>query len=136
MNKKEISINNISVKRDFYIKLEEDSYDVIKQEYLLKPTEIDLLGKEIILNLYKYRNRLSVDFIIEQLTKLGGSPSLLYDDGGMFTIVSDGFQNVPEEGNNDMYFNFYVTADNWKPTIREAINYYLDKSFSELSENT
>jgi len=136
MNKKEISINNISIKRDFYIKLEEDSYDVIKQEYLLKPTEIDLLGKEIILNLYKYRNRLSVDFIIEQLTKLGGSPSLLYDDGGMFTIVSDGFQNVPEEGNNDMYFNFYVTADNWKPTIREAINYYLDKSFSELSENT
>jgi len=136
MNKKEISINNISVKRDFYIKLEEDSYDVITQEYLLKPTEIDLLGKEIILNLYKYRNRLSVDFIIEQLTKLGGSPSLLYDDRGMFAIVSEGFQNVPEEGGNDMYFNFYVTADNWKPTIREAINYYLDKSFSELSENT
>lgn len=78
---------------------------------------------------------LPVEFIIESLTKLGESPSILYDDDGHFAVESNGFQSVPmdDDGemiddlypNGDVSMSFYVEKKKWFGTIREALSYYL-----------
>lgn len=116
-------------KRNHFLKLQEESYDDIKMDYGYKPKEIDELSEHILEKIKSWRKLLPFEFIIEELTNLGWSPNLLYDDNGHFAIVSDGFQNISiEDGpiDNDMYFN--VKKEYWKPTIREALNQYLDES--------
>ena len=130
MNEKEKYINDLSVERYKFIKIREESWDEKELKYIYEPPEIDSLGDEILYKINQWRDDLRFEFIIEELTKLGQAPNLLYDDDGRFAITGEGFQNVNTSENNenvDMFFEFIVTAECWKETIREALYYYLDE---------
>ena len=97
--------------------VQEDSLDL----------EIDNLAGEIFLKIKKWRKLLSFEFIIEQLTKLGQAPCLLYDDDGRFALCGDGIQNVSTcDGPFDLEISHFIEKEKFKNTIREALDYYLD----------
>jgi hypothetical protein len=127
-------IKELSEKRCEYYEKRENSWDEQLQEYKYTvPETADLLGKTILNLLIENVNELDIDFIVEELTKLGQSPSILYDDNGHFAITSDGFQSISiEPADCDMYF--HVAKQMWKSTIREALEYYL--SYKDSDEYT
>jgi len=113
-------------RRNKYLDKYEDSYDEKSFRYTIKePKEIDDIADEIILYIKKHRNDLDVECIIEVFTHLGSAPNLLYDDNGHFAIEDEGFQSISEEI-DDVEMSFLVKKDKWKPTIKEAINYYIN----------
>lgn len=91
----------------------------------IETNQIDFLADEIFDLLVCYNADLPIDFIIESLTKLGNAPSILYDDNGSFAISEDGFQSLSDDG--EQTISCFVKKEQWKPTIREAINYYLEQ---------
>lgn len=118
-------INKLSYKRQELWKQYEDSWVEIAQKYdMEEPKDIDILGEEILLLLQQNFDSLPVDFIIEELTKLGQAPSLIYDDNGHFAITSDGYSSICDEPQDAQVFCF-VSKSQWKPTIREALKYYM-----------
>ena len=94
--------------------------------------EIDKRAEEIRNFIKQYRSELSFEVIVESLTMLGAAPSLLYDDNGHFYIGGDGFQNLPtfddswKTKETDFQGTWFVPANGWKETIREALDAYLD----------
>jgi hypothetical protein len=97
-------------------------------EYTIdEPKEIDELAEQIYNKIKKYKDILSIDFIIENLTKLGDSPNILYDDNGNFAVESTGIQTVSKDEPIDIEMTFLIKKDSWFPNIREALNYYLDQ---------
>jgi hypothetical protein len=71
---------------------------------------------------------LECDFILESMTHLGASPSVLYDDNGMWTVVADGTQ--PAVSGDDrldgfVSMGFFFEKTRWFKTIREALKDYL-----------
>jgi hypothetical protein len=121
-NTNQIRIENLSKKRDEYLKLYEES-----EEDMSYPKEIDELSDEIIDRIKTWKDSLPFEFIIEELTKLGWAPCLLYDDNGNFAVTGEGMQSVPGNGVSDVYLEHWVKEECWKPTIREALNYYLNE---------
>jgi hypothetical protein len=82
---------------------------------------------ETILKKYK-TGRLTVEEVLLALDKIGHCPNLLNDDARRWALISEGLQNVPDPNEpTDIETSFYVEAECWKPTIREAILYYLEK---------
>ena len=53
--------------------------------------------------------------------------SLICDDGGRWACVMEGMQNVPLEEKSDIWTSFVVKADEWKDSIREAIDSAIDE---------
>jgi len=97
--------------------------------------EADKLTVEIIGYLTDRFDTLTVDFIIESFTKLGFSPSILYDDNGLWIIQDTGFQSIPvdEKGNEGIIENMsFIIEDKkgWKPTIREALKFWIDMALN------
>jgi len=126
-------IENISKKREEYVDqreifLEDKGEWKEGEDYTFEfETSIDDLGDQILDCIKKWRYALHFEFILEELTKLGWAPCLLYDDSGHFAIVGDGMQSLPDpEVKIDMQLEFWITKDQWHDTIREALNYYLD----------
>lgn len=102
-----------------------DDSESVEEE---KDKRIDEMGDEIDSLLKTHRKELEVDFIIDSLTCLGECPSLLYDDDGHFALTSDGSQSMSlTESPHDMDMVFWVKKEQWKDTIREALNHYLDQ---------
>ncbi|HEV8364578.1 MAG TPA: hypothetical protein VGQ52_13770 [Gemmatimonadaceae bacterium] len=65
---------------------------------------------------------------LEQAAGEGACPGIINDDNGHWAVSDSGIQNVPmDDGPADINTTFFVTADQWKPTIREAIRAYLDE---------
>ena len=122
-------ITDLSNQRDKFLEKQEEYWDESIFKYTFEAPEIDILSDEIIYKINEYRNNLSVDFIIEQLTKLGQAPNILYDDDGRFAVIGAGFQSVQnyEESEENMEFQFVVEKKLWKSTIREALYFYLDE---------
>jgi len=88
--------------------------------------KIDDLSKKIEKYIQLYSEQLPFEFIMEELSKLGQAPNLLYDDNGNWTITSEGYQNVVTgDEPKDVETHFFVEAKNWKPTPREALLHYL-----------
>jgi len=87
--------------------------------------KIDDIAVEIGTYLQKHSQFLSFEFIMEQLAKLGDSPSLLYDDDGHWCVTSDGYQNVIIDGPADWTGSYAVLKKQWKNTPREALEDYL-----------
>ncbi len=88
--------------------------------------KIDDLSKEIEKYIRLYSEQLPFEFIMEELSKLGQAPNLLYDDNGNWAVTSQGFQNVVYgDEPQDVETHFYVEAKEWKPTPREALLHYL-----------
>lgn len=49
--------------------------------------------------------------------------ALVSDDAGRWAVVTDGMQNVPDPDKAiDISTSFWIEADQWKDSIREAID--------------
>ena len=52
--------------------------------------------------------------------------ALLSDDHDRWAVVTDGLQNIPDEWQfakpGDVHSTFFVTANEWRGSIREAID--------------
>lgn len=122
----QIEINILSDERDKYLAKYDESYDEKLMKHMVEePIEIDELRDKIIDLIIQYKTTLEFEFIIEQLTKLGQAPCLLYDDDGNFAITGDCMSSVPMETPADIDLSFSVKKEEWFPTIREALSYYL-----------
>jgi hypothetical protein len=62
---------------------------------------------------------------LDKLEKCYGV-ALVNDDFGHWAVVVNGMQNVPDETPADIQTTFFVEKHEWKNTIREAIDAYLD----------
>ena len=120
-------ILELSRKRYIHIDSRNDSYDEKTDEYKDDCWEvIDYLAEEILRLIKSNAEKLPFEFIIEELTKLGQAPCLLYDDDGRFAICGTGMQNVVfGDEAQDINLSHYVRASEWKGTCREALIYYL-----------
>lgn len=68
---------------------------------------------------------------LEKLVNQGDCPGIINDDKGHWAVSGCGMQSIqPGPGPDDVDTSFYVEADSWKPTIREAIEAYLDQDES------
>lgn len=66
---------------------------------------------------------------LEALVATGDCPGIINDDNGHWTVSGSGVQNVPDgDGPSDIQTTFFIEAKDWKPTIREAIEAYLDEN--------
>ena len=123
----QIRIENLSKKRyeinDKYQNSWDDEAEDYQNEY---PEEIDTLAEEILDRIKTWRDSLPFEFIIEELTRLGWAPCLLYDDDGNYAISGEGMQTVVMGEPADCELFHFIKKEMWKPTIREALNYYLD----------
>jgi hypothetical protein len=122
----QFQIEDLNKRREEFLQIREDSWNPKTDKYEVDNKEIDKLSKEIIFLIKEHRNELTLEFIFEQLTKLGYTPNLLYDDNGRFAIVSDSFQSLPDDEPSDINLHFFVSTEHWKKSIKEALNYYLD----------
>ena len=125
-------IQKLSDERYSYIDKMDESFDpsIGKYgDYTYKPDEIiDDLGDKILDIIKKEFNNLPFEFIFEELTKLGHSPNLVYDDNGNFAITGDGYQKLSSTYPEDITILNFVEKNQWKKTVREALSHYL---FSE-----
>lgn len=64
---------------------------------------------------------------------LQGGSGLVSDDAGHWAVSGSGMQNAPDETPIDLATTYIVLADEWKPTVREAIDAALlaDEGLSE-----
>jgi hypothetical protein len=125
----QLQIEDLSKKREMLLDKRDASWNDEKDDwggYEYEPKEIDELAEEIERRIKEWRNLLSFEFIMEQLTMLGDAPNLLYDDNGHWAITGEGYQNVVTGEPADLETHFMIEAKHWKNTIREALNDYLD----------
>lgn len=63
---------------------------------------------------------------LEASASIVACPALMYDDRGYWAIALDGIKSMPEgKEPADASRIFFVAADDWRPTLREAIREYL-----------
>ena len=120
-------IKAMSNKRYELLEQYNKSYNEEKMDYEkeLDPM-VDLFAAQILITIKEYSDELPFEFIFEELTKLGQAPALLYDDNGYFAITGDGYQEVVTEP-SDIEIAHFVEKEQWKPTVREALNHYLNE---------
>ena len=87
--------------------------------------------RDYLLDQYQY---LSVEDILEADASIGGCMSLLYDDNGHWAIGTDGTQNIDldfdekkPEDNCDFYGTWFLQKDDWKDSVKEAVNHYFER---------
>lgn len=69
---------------------------------------------------------------LEQAAHRGSCPGVINDDAGRWAVSEDGMQNVPDNDVPiDISTTFFVEADQWRPSIREAIRAWLDAMAKE-----
>lgn len=56
--------------------------------------------------------------------------ALVSDDDEHWAVVTNGMQSIPMESPGDVSTSFWIKKDEWKPSIREAI----DAAIAEESE--
>lgn len=133
MKSKILEINN---KRKEFLKIREDSYDEDINSYGIEPKEIDELSDQIIDLILTHSVDLEVDFILESLTYLGHAPNILYDDNGSFSVTCDGTQSISfGDEPVDVEMSFFVPKERWFPTIRKALNHFLEELDPEFWNN-
>ena len=102
-----------------------------------EPKEIDEIKNEIIEYIKEHKDTLAVDIILEALTNLGDEPSVLYNGEGLFCIgsISETYvdESCMDELSEDAYDKYIEETDHniaierWYETVREALNYYIEK---------
>jgi len=125
------TIETLSKERQLLVQAWENTYDPTIGEYGdyldVWPLKADELSEKIYALIKKHNLNIPFEFAIEQLTYLGGSPCLLYDDRGHFAVSGDGYASACKDNEPcDMNISHYVEKDMWKKTIREAFDYYLN----------
>lgn len=64
---------------------------------------------------------------LEKLVERGSCPGIINDDKGHWAVSDTGHQSIqPGPGPDNVDTSFYVEAHEWRKTIREAINAFLD----------
>jgi hypothetical protein len=122
----QIIIEKLSDERYEYIKQREESWEEEAGHYSVEENpKIDTLADEIFEKIKVWKYSLPFEFIIEELTKLGQSPCLLYDDNGHFAISGDGVQSISIDIEDQELIHF-IEKDMWKDSIREALDHYLN----------
>jgi hypothetical protein len=118
MNKTELKIKDLSDLR----------YKFLEKEDRMNDIEIDELADKILYLIKENINKLSFEFIFEELTKLGWAINLVYDDNGHFAVSGNGYQSLPEkmEETDDIVMYSFVEKDSWKDSIREALKKFLE----------
>lgn len=87
---------------------------------------IDLIQRSIEEEIRKNFNDYEVDFILETWTRFGAAPCLMYDDNGFFAVSGDGYNPVVwGKRKIEGTMCVFLTKDQWKKTIREALRYYI-----------
>lgn len=72
-------------------------------------------------------NKITVEHVLEQLSDMGHCPALIFDDNGHWAVSSAGIQDVSlGEEPSDISTCFFIEAEEWKNTIREAVLHYLE----------
>ncbi len=80
---------------------------------------------------------LPVEAVLESLTHLGDAPNLLYDDNGLWAIVTDGTQPcVSGKQKLEGSMTFWCEKRQWFSTIRKAIKYYLKEKAPAAKNKT
>ena len=66
----------------------------------------------------------TVESALEWLADNGYCPALVFDDNGLWAVTGAGSQgiNLPPQ---DMGMSYFVQADQWKPSIRDAVAYFV-----------
>jgi hypothetical protein len=105
----------------------QERYHLISNNEYNKEIEAQLgkNGDMAISLIQQNKDVLSFEFILESLTHLGYVPSLVYDDNGNFAVCSASFSSVSLTP-ADATITHFVEKDEWKGTIREALNSYLE----------
>lgn len=107
----------------------EDAPDELYKE--LEP-EIDKFQEEILELIKTNFDILEFDFVMEQLSRLGWCPNLLYDDNGHWAVSADGYQNAAwKDEPIDIETHFYIEAEDWKNSPKEALYKFLHDDNSE-----
>ena len=100
---------------------------LINRRIELVDIELEENTKEIKKHIKQHKDEMEIDCLIEAFTHIGLAPSILYDDNGHFAICGDGFQTISiDDEPIDTDLSFYILKEDWKPTIREAINHYIE----------
>jgi hypothetical protein len=71
---------------------------------------------------------LDVVQVLEWLVASGYCPNLIYDDNGFWAVSSFGMQNIRADG-EDLEFTEMIEGRFFKPSIREAIKYYVEQLY-------
>lgn len=110
-----------------------DSYlderdDLLKKGGKVSNKKADEIEKHIRHTIKHYFWVYPVDFVIETYTRFGAAPQLVYDDNGLFAVSSAGLFPVVY-GKQKINGTLFVKVNKamWKPTIREALKFWIDK---------
>lgn len=71
---------------------------------------------------------LSLEELLNFFEKNGQGSALVSDDAGHWAVTSEGFQNVPQKPPEDIETLFFIKADQWKPSIKEALQAFYDET--------
>ena len=94
--------------------------------------KIDSLSRRIEQLLKDNFDSLPFEFILNQLSRLGMAINVLNDDNGHWAVTADGCQSVTYGDDPvDVDTHFWVSARHWKPTLREALKFFLDDKEEE-----
>ena len=69
---------------------------------------------------------LEFEFVLDQLSCLGACPNVLNDDNGHWAVTADGYQNVVTGDPKDVETSFFVRAEDWRNTPREALKHFME----------
>ena len=90
-------------------------------------TKVDALAGRIEHLLSANFDNLPFEFILHQLSRLGMSINVLNDDNGHWAVTADGYQSVAYGDEPvDVDSHFWVGARHWKPTLREALKFFIE----------
>ena len=94
--------------------------------------KIDALSRKIQQLLKDNFDSLPFEFILNQLSRLGMAINVLNDDNGHWAVTADGCQSVAYGDEPvDVDTHFWVSARHWKPTLREALKFFLEDKEDE-----
>ena len=114
-------LREMVVKRNEYLKQEEDFYKECKIKYGNKDwpeydqhPEYEELRIKIHNCICENHKELPIEDIIEGLTSIGCAPNLLYDDSGNFAIGEDGMQGLMNDDSGDFSGTWALKKEEWK----------------------
>lgn len=59
---------------------------------------------------------------LEEHTRRGGCPGIIFDDDGHWAVSGDGMQNVRVDNEGPLHTTFFIEEGAFRDTIREAID--------------
>jgi len=68
------------------------------------------------------------------LAQTGNGVGLVHNDNAHWAVCFTGVQPVPGDEPEDMVTSYFVEESQWKPTVREAIDYAIQQEQAEEAE--